>query len=76
MGHLVWELRRVVFRSGTFAIRFLVDFFEVCSASLRLIGGAFVSKVILGAANHAKVVLAATFLLFREELPVRPEDFG
>lgn len=78
MGLLVWELRRIVFGSRGLAFGLLVEFFEVRGAGLRFVfvGGAFVGEVILRAADHAEVVLAATFLLFWEELPVGPEDFG
>ncbi len=41
---------------------------------LVLIGRAFVSEMVLGATDHAEVVLAMTFLFFREELSVWPQD--
>lgn len=77
MRLLVWELRSVVIGRGTFAIGFLVDFFEVRGAAVRIVpvGWTLIGVVVFGPADHTKIVLTTTFLLSWEELAVGTEDF-
>jgi hypothetical protein len=69
-----WELRRLSFGCGAFALIFCYGIQER-GVFLGLTRGAVAQEMLVGGANHAEIVFPTAFFLFREEFPVGAEVF-